>query len=92
MVPIGYIVVDMEPEATHSGPSPVELAIIERVRRELRAADISQRQAAEQLGISHTTLHRRLTGRRPLTVSDLLQLTELLGVPFSRFVPENLAA
>ncbi|MEU0871618.1 hypothetical protein [Nocardia brasiliensis] len=48
------------------------LSIAERMRTALAAAEPTRRSQAERIGVSPATLHRRLTGERPLLVEDLL--------------------
>lgn len=48
------------------------------IRAGLAERDISIRAAANQTGIPATTLHRRLAGHQPLTISDLAALSPLI--------------
>ena len=54
------------------------------VREGLEARNISIRAASTATGIPATTLHRRLTGHAPLTVSDLAALAPLIEMEVSQ--------
>jgi len=56
------------------------------VRQALRDAGVSQRVASTGAGIPLTTLVRRLSGRSPLSVTELAALASLAGVPVSELV------
>lgn len=61
-------------------PSSEELA--ETVKAALKAAGLSQRDAAEQSGVALTTLNRRLGGD-PFTYKELVALAKVLRVRVS---------
>ena len=64
-------------------PEQASRAVSHVVRQALRDAGISQRVAATETGIPLTTLVRRLSGRSPLSVTELAALASLAGVTVS---------
>lgn len=50
---------------------------------ELSRRDISQTEAAHQIGMPQTALSARLRGRIDFRIGELLALAHLLGVPLS---------
>jgi len=57
------------------------------VRAELARRRTSGRQMAEDLGISKTSLHRRLTGEYPFTITQLVAIADYLQLPLSSLLP-----
>lgn len=72
----------MEPPETGSA------ALAQVVSEALDRAGISQRKAALEAGIPLTTLSRRLTGRSPLTASELFVLASVAGTTVSDLAAE----
>lgn len=64
----------------------------ERVKFALDTAGISERAAADRTGIPLTTLNRKLRGIAPFTATELRKLGQLLGVPASSLLTEEVAA
>lgn len=63
---------------------------IEEIRVAMTRRRISARQLAEQLGWSPSGLSRRLTGQIQITLSDLEQIAEALGVPIGDLMPGSI--
>lgn len=59
---------------------PLEVTVATRVDAMLDEKGISWRKASEDVGIPFTTLHRRLTGISPFTVTEIGRLAEYLAV------------
>ena len=59
------------------------------VRAELARAQISGRQLGRHLGMTPAAIARRLSGRTPFTVDQLLQVAAFLEVPISRLLPDD---
>ena len=60
-------------------------AVAGEVRAALARRRISARQAAREIGWKPAYIWRRLDGRTPLDVNDLVALAELLDVPVTTF-------
>jgi transcriptional regulator with XRE-family HTH domain len=67
-------------------PDRTSQGISQAVVKAIKAAGLSQRDAADQSGIPFTTLRRRLTGHSPFLVSELAVLAELIGCSVSDFI------
>ncbi len=65
--------------------------IVDGVRAELARQKVSQREAAQKLGMSKQAFSMRMTGERPFRAEELAQLAESLGISVSRFFPEAAA-
>ena len=57
------------------------------VRAELARRQMSLTEAADRLGWTLSTTHRRLTGKASLDVGHLDEIASMLGVPIQRFFP-----
>jgi transcriptional regulator with XRE-family HTH domain len=65
-------------------------AVVGRALRELRLSQhIKQSELARALNVTRATITRWENGTRPMTVSTLLMLAELLGAPASLLLPEH---
>lgn len=62
------------------------------VRAEMARRRLSQRQVADAAGIPQPTLSRRLLGRSPFTVPELLTLAVVLDVPVALLLGEPVRA
>lgn len=69
-------------------PDAASRAVARAVSDALRAAGVSQRDAAERSGIPLTTLSRRLTGASPLLYTELVALAGLAGVTVTELAAE----
>jgi transcriptional regulator with XRE-family HTH domain len=56
---------------------------LDKLRGAMAERRVSQREAAEQLGISQASLSSRLNGITPLRVDELILLASMLGVDAS---------
>lgn len=68
------------------------LQIVDGVRAELARQKMSQREAAEKLGMSKQAFGIRMSGARSFRAEELADLAAVLGVPVSRFFPEPVTA
>lgn len=64
----------------------------QRVKQAIDDAGLSERDVAEQTGIPLTTLNRRLRGHAPFTATELRKIGQVLGVPASSLIVEEVAA
>ena len=62
------------------------------VRAELARRKIRGSEVALLLGLSRTTIWRRLNGEYPFNVDELAAVAAHLGVPVSTFLPDRDAA
>jgi len=67
-------------------------AVVAEIRAEMGRQQKSGRAVAEAMGVSHIYLSRRLTGKVPLTLTDVDRIARALGVPAAKFLPASLAA
>ena len=75
--------------STESPESP-HMAVAAEVRAALARQRISGRGAARELGWKSDYLWRRLDGRTPFDVNDLVAVAALLDVPVTDFFPDVL--
>jgi len=73
-------------------PADTSRGIAANVSAALRAASISQRDAAARTGIAINTLSRRLTGHSPFSVTELALLADILGTTVPNLVTVERAA
>lgn len=66
--------------------------IAAEVRAELGRQGKTQRQVAEQLGMTQQSLNLRLMGMRSFRAEEIAKLAEVLGVPASQFLPAEAGA
>jgi hypothetical protein len=69
------------------GASPTDVAIGERVRREMWERHIPFVRLAERLGLDQSAGHRRLSGRTAWKVRELLIAAEMLEMPVEDLLP-----
>ena len=69
------------------------------LRCKLVELDIQQRELADRLGVSPSTISTRLSGRLPWSVPEAVQVAGILGIPLDQLSvffyddgPESLAA
>lgn len=73
-----------------AGSASFNDVVVGRALRELRLSQhIKQSELARALNVTRATITRWESGTRPMTVSTLLALAELLGVPGSLLLPEH---
>lgn len=61
----------------------------ERIAALSRESGLSQRNLARETGLSQSTVSRILTGSRPASAAELVQISWALGVPFDDLVDER---
>lgn len=66
--------------------------ILDNIRAEMTRRRITQRAAADALGISQPALNARLAGRTPLDVGELLTLAALMDIEPSALLLTKTAA
>lgn len=66
--------------------NPVNKLVGGRIRDALKQAGISQRTVCEQTGIAQVTLTRKLGGRAPFTVEELVSLSVCVQADPSTFL------
>lgn len=62
------------------------------VRAELARQKVSQETLCQRIGMSQSTLSRRITGDYPFDTTELAKIAEALGVTVTRFMPDGVAA
>jgi transcriptional regulator with XRE-family HTH domain len=67
-------------------------AVAEEVRAHMARKRISQTAAARALGISQSSMSRRLIGASPFTVDDLYVLAGLFGVNAAELISQKASA
>lgn len=55
--------------------------LVARVLQRMEDRGLSQTSLAERLGISHSTVSRYLSGKRPITLHALIRIAEVLELP-----------
>lgn len=60
--------------------------VLRNVRRAIFEADLTQAELAEQMTITRETLRHRLSGKRPFTIDELVEISLATRVPFSSLV------
>lgn len=61
-------------------------AVLQQLRAEMAARDISGAKAAEQAGVAYSVLVRYLRGERALPLVTLYRILEILDVPVTTFM------
>lgn len=74
-------------KATESKIDAADKEIAANVRYALRVADQSQVQLAAILGLSRSTMNRRLLARASFTAPELLRTAKHLAVPVTALLP-----
>ena len=64
----------------------ISLQVAHNIKRARRETGMSQRDLAERLGYSNTTISRIEAGTRKIGIDDLYQLAQVLGKPFGFFL------
>lgn len=59
--------------------------VAQELRAELARQRLSGRELARRMGVEHTWLYKRLTGRVPLHVGELVAVAHLLNKPVEQF-------
>jgi len=55
------------------------------IRAEMARQQMTQTTLAKELGVVRQWLYRRLSGETPLTIDDVANIAQALGVPASNF-------
>ncbi|WP_179275766.1 helix-turn-helix domain-containing protein [Rhodococcus sp. 06-418-5] len=63
--------------------TPAAVLVGEEVRALLARRRVSQVELAAHIGISMSSMHRRLLGTQPFTVNEIVDAAQLLQVPAS---------
>ena len=70
---------------------PHTAAVAAQIRVVLDEADVSGAELARRMGVTQSYVARRLLGKTPFAVAELLRIAELLGVPATRLLPATAA-
>lgn len=73
---------------TEAPVSREALAVAEEIRAHMARRRLSQVYTAAQLGISTSSMSRRLQGESEFTVSELYRLAEIFGIPASKLLKD----
>lgn len=57
-----------------------EAQVVERIRRHILFAGYSLTEAADEIGMSHTTIYRRINLLRSFTLDEIIALANLCNV------------
>lgn len=71
------------------GPAPVDEEIGARVHAAMWRAKVTQTAMARALGVDQAAVSRRLRGRTPWRVTDVLAAAAVCGVPYTDLVPDD---
>lgn len=63
--------------------------IAETVRSAVEASGVTQAKLAQAIGVSVTTIERRMTGKRAFTINEILKIARLLDVSPASLIEEN---
>jgi transcriptional regulator with XRE-family HTH domain len=63
--------------------------VAQEIRAEMARRRISQIVLAKRLGAGQRAISRRLIGEVELTVGDVDQIAQILGIPFEQLLPER---
>lgn len=74
---------------TPIGPLGVDELIGERVHAAMWRARVTQTQMARELGLDQAAVNRRLRGRTPWKVSDVITAARVLGVSVAELMPQH---
>lgn len=76
------------PTGTQPDPSPFAFEVASRLRRALKAAEISQADAAAAAGISTSQVSKLLSGGKTLTIDQAMALAEIAGLDGIKLMEE----
>ena len=57
--------------------------IAEMARKDVTGEELAQNEAARRAGISTSTMTTRMTGKQPLTMTEVVALSKVLDIPIS---------
>jgi transcriptional regulator with XRE-family HTH domain len=66
--------------------------VASNIRAEMARRKRTHAQLAAALGITRSSMHRRMTGELPLDVDELHKVAAFLGVPVATLLGEGVAA
>lgn len=72
-------------ESPHSRGEDAGQLVVGEIRAELARQRVSQSELAARLGVSRAYVTRRLSDHTPLSITDLANIADLLGVPVANF-------
>lgn len=75
--------------STTATATPLREQVATEVRRELAAARMTPTELARRLGVSQTTVWRRVSGEVAFDVDDLQKIADILGVSVGRLLPRG---
>lgn len=70
-------------------PHEIQEQVAAEVRAEMARQRLTLRDVAGKIGMVHTSLHRRLTGKIPFDVGELARMADVLNVPVIQFFPDR---
>ena len=70
----------------------LDQAVAERIREVLAEREVSGAELARRLGVTQSYMARRLLGKYPFAVPELVRVAGILDVPVTRFLPDEVAA
>ncbi len=73
-------------------PNPEAAAVAARLRGVLGELNISGAELARRLDVPQSNIARRLLGKTPITVPELLRYAEVLEIPATRLLPADQTA
>ena len=76
------------PQASKTAPDQRERALVDVVRAAADEKDISQKAIAEHVGISPTQVSRIFSGQKPVTITELMAMMDVVGLDFVTVVRE----
>lgn len=63
--------------------------VAEEIRVGLARKKMTQQKLAEKAGLTRLTLSRGLNGHRSFTIDELLAISQVLGIAFANFLPNE---
>jgi transcriptional regulator with XRE-family HTH domain len=78
----------MTTQAAGAGGADQEIA--GRITNALTLKNITARRVSDETGISYPTLRRSLKGGRSLSILELIKISQVIGVPASALLPDEL--
>ena len=63
--------------------------VLNEIRAEMARQRVSQRELAGKIGRAQEWVSRRLTGNVSLTLEELVQITDALGIPAARLLADE---
>lgn len=73
-------------DAPGEGVAPM---VGERIHAEMWRRRVTQRELGARIGVSQSTLSKKLRGQVPVTVTELVAISEVLGVEAADLLPQR---